>query len=347
MEKSQKKKGKISSGMPQQARFFDYVRKVAPKHVVIAEEVADALSVSLDSAYRRLRCQTALSIDETLTLCKRFRISPDVLADKNTGLVSFSYKSLGHQEINLNGYLESVLRDLKTISSFHEIQFFFAAEDVPLFHHLDFEWLTPFKFFYWKKSILNDPQLDGKSFSPELIEPETLELAKEISNAYLAIPTIEIWTEETMASSLSQIVYYWESGLFANQEAALGVCSDVRKMAERLQHQATFGQKRPLNGDEGGVYPEFQLYSCEVQIGNNSIFVQGDRLKISLLSFNTFNSLMTINLGYCLENERWIQNLIRKSTLISRVSEKQRFQFFQRVSKMISDVEERIATDRD
>jgi filamentous hemagglutinin family protein len=32
------------------------------------------------------------------------------------------------------------------------------------------------------------------------------------------------------------------------------------------------------------------------QIGNNSLFVQADKLKISLLSFNTFNSLLTFNL---------------------------------------------------
>jgi hypothetical protein len=79
-----------------------------------------------------------------------------------------------------------------------------------------------------------------------------------------------------------------------------------------------------------------------VQIGNNSILVNTDKLKISLLSFNTFNSLLTFNLNYCNENEQWIQNLIKKSVLISSVSEKQRLQFFRNINKLIDKAEEQI-----
>jgi hypothetical protein len=98
-----------------------------------------------------------------------------------------------------------------------------------------------------------------------------------------------------------------------------------------------------LRNDKAPIHNQsYNLYSCEVQIGNNSILVTTDSLKISLLSFNTFNSLLTFNLNYCNENEQWIQNLIKKSVLISSVSEKQRLQFFRNINKLIDKAQEQI-----
>jgi hypothetical protein len=52
--------------------------------------------------------------------------------------------------------------------------------------------------------------------------------------------------------------------------------------------------------------------------------------------------LLTFNLNYCNENEQWIQNLIKKSVLISSVSEKQRLQFFRNINKLIDKAQEEI-----
>ena len=156
---------------------------------------------------------------------------------------------------------------------------------------------------------------------------------------YVRIPSTEIWTEESISSTLSQVQYFWETGLFANKKDAINVCKDVMLMAQHMNKQADFSTKflRKQKQPEESL-GNYNLYSCEVQIGNNSLFVQADKLKISLLSFNTFNSLLTFNLDYCIENERWINNLIKKSILISSVSEKQRYQFFRRIYAMIDDV---------
>jgi hypothetical protein len=116
-------------------------------------------------------------------------------------------------------------------------------------------------------------------------------------------------------------------------------------LISRLAAQAEAGGKMAINQQETAFPGNFKLYASEVQIGNNSLLVQTEKLKISLLSFNTFNSLLTFNLNYCLENERWIQNLIRKSVLISEVSEKHRFRFFRRMSAMVDALKKRILAD--
>jgi transcriptional regulator with XRE-family HTH domain len=330
---------------PLQVAFFEKLKKTISKNISLADELAEVLGVSLDSAYRRLRGDSALSYDETMTICTKFNISPSIMENKETGFVNFTYKSLGVERVKLSGYLESIKKEFLQLHEFSNIHFYFAAEDVPLFHHLDFEYLTPFKYFYWRKSILNDTTLDGKKFDKKLISPEVINLSKEISRIYQNIESTEVWTEETISSTLSQITYYWDSGLFATKKDALSVCDDVEEMMEHLQLQAEMGTKFPRKNPPTEGAKNFHLYSCEVQIGNNSMLVQADQLKISLLGFNTFNSLQTFNLNYCLENERWIQNLVKKSILISSVSEKQRFQFFRKVKQMIEEVRKKIENE--
>lgn len=336
---------KTSANFPLQVEFLERVKKHISSNLSIADELADLLKISLDSSYRRLRGESALSYDETMLICKKFNVSPDALQSKESGFVNFSYKSLGKENINIEKYLCSVKEELYALHQFKNVHFYFAAEDIPLFHHLDYEFLTPFKFFYWRKSILNDTSLDGRKFDRELISPQVMLLSKDINNAYRNIESTEIWTEETLSSTLSQISYYWDSGLFSSKNDALAVCKDVEDMMFHLQQQAEVSSKFSRINPPEEMPKNFNLYSCEVQIGNNSMLVQADDLKISLLSFNTFNSLQTFNLNYCLENERWIQNLIKKSSLISSVSEKQRFQFFRKVKSMIDEVKNKIEMD--
>lgn len=324
-----------------QARFIEHLKRVAPNKS-LADEMAEVLSISSDSAYRRIRCETSISIDEVVLLCKHFRVSPELLTEKTAGTVTFSYKSLTSNAIDLENYLQSIIQDLENALSFQNPHLYFAAEDVPFFHHLDYPFLTPFKFFYWRKSILNDVSLQGKKFDPKAISTASLNLAKKINQLYVAIPCTEIWTEETISSMLSQVTYYADSGLFTTKKDAMNVLNDVRLMSEHLQRQAEINSKCLRNVKDPIHNQSFNLYSCEVQIGNNSILVNTDKLKISLLSFNTFNSLLTFNLNYCNENEQWIQNLIKKSVLISSVSEKQRLQFFRNINRLIDKAEEEI-----
>ena len=70
-------------------------------------------------------------------------------------------------------------------------------------------------------------------------------------------------------------------------------------------------------------------------IGTNSIHASYGQAVFSYVSFNTLNSLTTSNQQFCEEIELWTKNLIKKSTLISGIAEKQRFQFFSKAHKAI------------
>ena len=54
--------------------FFQHVKDHLPAHLSLVDEIAELLNISIDSAYRRIRGEKAISFEELRTLCSHFRI---------------------------------------------------------------------------------------------------------------------------------------------------------------------------------------------------------------------------------------------------------------------------------
>jgi hypothetical protein len=327
----EKKKNKV------QQQFIQQIRDVLPGNISLVDELAELLNVSNDSAYRRIRCETSLSLDEATLMCQHYKIPLDAMSE-SANSVTFNYTPLGSSEFSFQNYLNGILADLKKMASFENKQIIFAAEDIPIFHHFTFNELTAFKLFYWNKSILNVPSYEGKKFSPSSVSPEIIETAKEIQNYYALVPSIEIWTEDTINSTLKQVEFYWEAGLFENVLDASLICEQFLAMLEKIQKQAELSRKYAREDRKSENENNFVLYNSEVMIGNNCILRTMGNSRASYLSHHTFNSMITSNASFCDETEEWLKNLIKKSTLISGVSEKQRHQFFKKMAGRIEEL---------
>ena len=327
---------------PIQISFFERIKNTVGAAVSLPDVIGDLLNIKSDSAYRRIRGETILSIDEAFTLCRHFKIPLEALAESDKNNVTFAYESFGVNNLDINAYLESIINNLQQLKKLPDIHIYFAAEFVPVFHHFEFEEMTAFKFFYLQKSIVNDEKLTGKKFDFSTTSIETLELAKKASALYNQIPSTEIWNVETINSTAMQILYYWDAGLFSSAQDALLICDQLTQMVEHIQQKAEMGIKFIGKDPAKKTDIPFNMYASEVMIGNNSVLGVAEDFKISLLTFNTFNSLTTTNAGFCEESEIWMKNMMRKSMLLSGVSEKQRFQFFQKIFHVIDKLKMKI-----
>lgn len=325
-----------------QVNFISRIREVIPPSHSLVDELADTLGISNDSAYRRIRGETSLTIDEVSKLCTRYKLSFDVFGDNLGGTVTFNYHHLENDVVRFETYLRNIRDDLKKIRATEKKELIFAAEDVPIFHHFSFPLLSAFKLFYWNKSILNAPSLEGKKFDPALIPQELIALGDEIYSLYQNVPSVEIWTDDTLNSTLKQIEYYMESGLFLDKAQALSVCDQVAAMVAGIQRQAEHSVKFSGENPPPGLEPNYTLYNSELMVGNNCILVTMGSTKAVYLSHNTFNSMVTINPAFCEETERWLRNLSKKSIPISGVSEKQRYRFFKILFDKVDAVRKKV-----
>ena len=319
-----------------QQKFVEFLKISVPKHVSLADDIADVLDVSKDSAYRRLRCETPFSLDEAIRVCDHFDLDTSELFKLSDSTITFKYNKLYDEKDSFLMYMQNFAPVIKEVAA-RGGSIVYAAEDVPLFHHFAFENLLAFKIFYWSKAVLNSDQYLGHKFHSKLIHPDIIDAVQKLYEAYCNVNSIEIWTEESVNSTLRQIVYFSESGQFEETDQAFMVLDEFQEMINQLQTMAEKSSKNLETGERN-----FTMYNSEVLIGNNCIMLELGDLKQVFLSHNTFNSLRTADKAFVAETENWIQNLIRKSTLISDVSEKHRFQFFQSVNDSIRQTREQI-----
>jgi len=323
-----------------QEEFIKTLRSSVPESISLADELADLLKVSPDSAYRRLRGETDFTLDEIYLIAKKFNISVDAVFAHKSDTVTCNYTMLTDSEENFEKYLSGIANQLKLINTFSDKQIIYAAEEVPIMHSFQNKKLTAFKLFYWQRSVLNIAKYQGKKFEFDVIPEKLMNIAKEIHANYMAIPSLEIWTDDTIVTAIKQILFYYESGAFNTTKDAVEILKSLREMVEATANYAELEQKPNTEKNSGGA---FQLYNSELVIGTNCIHVHVGDKNISYISFNTMNSLTTNNQLFCGEIEHWMKNLIKKSSLISGSAEKQRFQFFKQALKHIDTAIEKIS----
>jgi hypothetical protein len=327
-----------------QQRFIQVLEGLCPPSISLADTLADLLNISKDSAYRRLRCETIIDLNELFLISRHFNISIDnVLSYESKGVV-FEYGSI-KSVADYKDYLRSILTPLGMLAKYENVRVIYAAQDIPLFHNFRYQKLARFKLFYWLRSIVNAPEFQEKQFNEADIDEELIDLGYTLFNAYSKVFSEEIWTEITPVSLFKQIEFCWSSGLFLNKQQALEICNEVEQEFNELEQQAKSGIKVDSTGKPSGFKKNFNLYLSEIEIGNNCIYTEVAGNMTVYLAYNTFNKITTSNQQFCLEIQRWLTNLITKSTPISEVSEKHRYQFFKKLHKGIEEIRNRILQD--
>lgn len=332
--KKEKKPARTNSVI--QDHFIAKLKEVLPQGIGLAEEIADVLEVSIDSAYRRIRGETELTIAEVYKMTKKYAISVDEVFSNQSGTVTFAYTKLTDSASKFEEYLTRLLSHLKTLNKFESRKLYYVAEDIPIFYSFFSKKLTEFKLFYWQRSVLNIEEYQQNKFEFGFVPEKLIEIAHQSFKEYQNTPSVEIWTTETVLTGLRQIKFYFDSGILSKAQA-LELLSEYRNMIEMVQKNAETGRKNISDKTE-----TFLLYNSEVVLGTNCIYLQMGETRYSYISFNSMNSLTTNNPEFCEETDHWVRNLEKKSTLISGVGEKQRYQFFSSMYKSIDICNEHV-----
>jgi hypothetical protein len=327
-----------------QQRLLGLVQDQIPDKYSLVFELSELLGISNDSIYRRLRGTTLLSINEIQKICLHYNISFDsVCGSDQTGLVSFRYQPI-HEISDFINWMKIITEALKAVQKKKNVYVMYAAIDIPIFHNFRFPLVSFFKTLYWLKSITRHPDYQRYKYSINDINPEFIVSGKAMHELYCSIPSIEIWTDLITYSLLRQIEFYWDSGEFASKEDALALCNEVEQEFNYLLLAAQFSSKMPDKPRLPGEPVNFQVYDCDIEIATNCIMSVDGNQKAVYVSTQTFNFISTSNSIYTEESFRWMNSLIKKSTLISEVGEKQRSLFFRDAFEKINLLRQKIQT---
>lgn len=315
----------MSDNLVVQEDFIKLLRTMVPSGVQLVSEVGVALSLSNDSIYRRLRGETEFSLSEIVKLCNHFHISFDSFCAAQGGSVHFHYNLPGDAAEGFQHYLDHIRDGLQILKNAKEREIIYVADDIPFFLLFAFPQLAWFKCYYWMRSVMNVPEYQKSFFEDEVAPEELMTAGGEILEAYRIVPSTEIWSEHTINSILKQIDFYSESGFFKDDETPKKLYSDLSELISEIRSMTESGTKRRDHAGDNN----YTFYLCDIEIGNNCIYTALGKNQKVFLRHSTFNTLETSDEIFCTTTHDWLNGLIRKSTQLSGMAEKQRNKFFQ------------------
>ncbi len=308
-----------------------------PQHISLVDAVSEILHVSSDSAYRRIRGETPLVLEEARQLCHHFRLSLDHLLNIRTGSVLFQNIRINNLQYSYEKYLTGLLNLAKHIDGFFKKEIVYLTKDVPIFHNFYYSPLISFRYFFWMKSILQHPDFLKREFEFSCVTPEIESLSLELARAYTRIPSAEIWNTECINSTISQIEFYKESGLFTTADDIKAVYDALEQTVLHLKAQAESGTKFMPGEEVQHQKVSFRFFYNRVILGDNTILVSTDHNRSVYLNYDVLNYMATSDEEFCQQCHDDLQNLMRKATLISQTGEKQRNIFFNILLSKIRD----------
>jgi hypothetical protein len=325
-----------------QEAIFQQIKQQLPSNLSFVHEISELLGLSYDSAYRRIRGEKIISLEELYKLSTHFGISVDSLFDIKSGKIVFDSLAIDPENMNLKRWLQSMLKNMQMVENVANKKIIYAAKDAPFFHYFHIPELAAFKLFFWQKTLFQFPGYQEKKFSLDDYDAELQQIGQRILLSYTRIPTAEIWNEDTFYIMLRQMEYYWVSGLFEKEDEMYILIGKVENWINHLRRQAEYGFQYICGTEPNGIEGSFSLFENEVVLNDNTVLVTTGERKTTFLTYNVVNLLTTSDPLFCGKIERFLNGLIKKSIQISTSAAKERNRFFNKLEKQVQAFRYRI-----
>ncbi|MDQ6889921.1 MAG: hypothetical protein M3Z56_06565, partial [Bacteroidota bacterium] len=158
---------------------------------------------------------------------------------------------------------------------------------------------------------------------------------KKISDLYLKIPSVEIWNLDCINTTIRQIDYYRETRIFKSQQDVETIYNCLEKLVDYIELLVERGYKFPFGEPEQKERVKYSVYINDFVLGDNTVLVEIDGERMVFINHNVINYIMTNNKEFINYTFETLKVLLRKSMLISEISEKERQRFFNTLRERI------------
>ncbi len=238
---------------------------IAP--VNLADELSELLNITQSGAYRRIKGETLLSLEDLAKILTRYEtVSFEKIVKPNQ--VAYQFRSLTNPITSICDYLTTIEYDLQRLVLYPKVFMSYAAQEVPFFHYLLMPEIAFFKLYMWSLTIWHLHPMKHETFDLEAYQKdEKLQnQINRIANLYASIAGEEIWNSNMFDNTLNQIRHCYLSGRFPKEEDARKMFSLLRGLIQKLNDMVATGQKK----HEQTVAPLSVWYNELVQ---NSTFI--------------------------------------------------------------------------
>jgi mRNA-degrading endonuclease HigB of HigAB toxin-antitoxin module len=154
---------------------------------------------------------------------------------------------------------------------------------------------------------------------------------------YLQIPSTEIWNLDCINTTIMQIDYYRECKVFKSSEDIVTVYNCLEKLVDHIEQQVEVGYKFPFKQPDKNDGIKYKFFINEFVLGDNTVIIHLDGQKVAVITHSVLNYIETTDPKFVDYISETFQIILKKSTLISEIGEKNRQLFFETMRQKIYD----------
>ncbi|MDR2917608.1 MAG: hypothetical protein LBV74_22680 [Tannerella sp.] len=325
--------------MNSQKRLFEAIKSKLPKSVNLSDAIADLLGGKSDSAYRRIRGDKPLSFPELEKISNKYHVSIDEFLNFNTKQnVLFQFYPVSDADSYIK-YMSQLSERFDVLASASEKELLFAAQDIPFYHFLKYHELAIFRIYAWHRTVTCNAESFSDFYNGS--DGNTIKsLYEKIYLNYLHIPSTEVWTGQTVDTTVRLLEYYSDTGAFGDRDTALLLADQLANMLDAVKQLA-------IDGYKGSVTKTpFSMYACSTNVENDFMMTRNGEEWTCTMKLYAINRITSGNEFLCSETLKWIDSLKAKSILISgNTAFKERFHFFNSEKEKIQLLVNKITTN--
>lgn len=320
-----------------QHRFFQKIKERVPPNLSLVVAVAETLDISNDSAYRRIRSEKQLSLEELQKLSQQFKISLDELLLMQSDSFIFNGRITNSYDFKYDNWLETCVYHLDTIAKYTPHHMYYLAKEIPFFYYFLIPEIAAMKSFFFMKSILDYEDWRQAKFSVLDDYSKYQHLCKKISDLFASIPSTEVWNIENITSTIQQIEFYRVTGSLKSDEDALILYEKLDELINHIEKQAECGYKLKAGQESASTGPTHRMFVNEITMGDNMQIMQLGNTQLTYINHSIINFITTSDLAFNTYMKQTFDNIAHKSTPISVENQKDRLMFFNRLRAKVNN----------
>ena len=301
-------------------RIIAHILKSIPKNQKPVSYLANVLNISRESAYRRLRGDIPLTMEELIVLAANLGFSIDAIYDiekQNQAFYDFSRTEKKDTADFFLLMLKKYNELLEKMKYAQKIETMMAFNTFPPPFFTNHPYL--FKFMYYKWLLQNNGDQRNKPYSETLIPEEAAALQRKIQeNIIIGNDVTLILDTNIFFNLIKEIQYFYQRKLLSKEEIFL--------LKEDVSYFIEMYEEIVQTGDYGSA--RVQIYLSPLCVNSNMVYYAYDSSVEPLFWIFTINPAVIRNTGIISMQLKWFSNLRQQSALITQSNEIKQAEFF-------------------
>ncbi len=308
------------------------IKKQNSENVNLADSVKEILSISKETAYRRIKGESEFTLDEIAKLAQVFNISLDSLIKEKSSDTSPDVTRVfnsNKKDDFIDNHCLSLEKMISCVKGIKEgtNPVIFSTSTTLLTHPYAYEYEYMTKFRLYRFLYSQSESFEYKKFSDIVVPNKIIELEQILYNELLPVNINIICVKDYLHAYKLNIKHLYDLEILSNEDVEI-MKEEQYSFFDKLNNDLMSGKNTQ------GAFIKF--FVSDISFASNCIYFSNDSYDTMIMplfgnklySFNDKNSINNM--------KKWLNNLIKSSILISLSGEKQRLEFILKQKEIIS-----------